>query len=374
MTLSASAVVASLVLAAAAHPGWATSDLSGRVLFSGLAVPGATVIASRDGRDMVTVSDDDGAFRFANLDDGPWAIRVEMRGFVSVSRDLTLPFPEPVAWTLTMQRYEDIVGQSPATAGRRTVAVSDATLPSEDEPPPDLADVINGSMNNGAATPFAQPRSFGNNRPRAGALYTGALSAIIGNSAWNARPFSFGGSGLPAPSYGDAQLGFTLSGPLRIPWLVRKGPQTVIGYQHGVVHNATTQSARMPAAAERAGDFSQSQLAVRDPITGTRFPDNIIPAERISPQANALLALYPLPNVATTGGANYQKAVLTSTTQDQLQFATSKAVTNRTTISGTFAFQRTITDAVTLFDFTDTSRQSSLDGAISWARRFNPRL
>ena len=307
MNLSAAAVVAALLLTAAELPPRAASDLSGRVLFSGLAVPGATVTARHGDRVVSTVSDDEGAFRLPNLDEGTWTVRVEMRGFTPASRDVVVPVTEPaLTWTLTMRSYEEIVGSTPPPVPAAAAIA---------EPPPDAADVINGSVNNGAATVFAQPRAFGNNRPRQGARYTGGISAVIGSSTWNARPFSFGGSVVPEPSYGDVQLAFTIGGPLKFPGLVKNGPQTYLNYQHGVVHNATTQSALMPTAAERAGDFSQSGITARDPLTGLPFPGGVIPSSRITPQAAALLAYYPLPNGLTSAGANYQAAIVTATQQ-----------------------------------------------------------
>ena len=368
MNVSAIAVVA-VTLATAAQTPSTHADLSGRVLFSSLPVPGATVTVTRGERTASTISDEDGAFRFAALDEGAWSVRVEMRGFVTVSRDVTLPIGDQLTIALAMQSYQEIL---------RTTAPEPPVSPADQPAPPNLdelvgVDVINGSVVNGAATPFAQPRAFGNNRPRLNARYTGGASVVLGNSAWNARPFSFAGSAAPAPSYGDAQVGFTLGGPLKIPWLVKNGPQMLLGYQHGLLHTATTQSALMPTAAERAGDLSQSARGVRDPITGLPFPGGIVPQERISPQAAALLAYYPLPNAADARGANYQTAIVTGTTQDNLQFATSKAVTTRTTLSGTFAFQRAATESINLFDFIDTSRQSSLTTTLGWARRFGTR-
>lgn len=380
MKMCATAFVASLMLATAAHARATTSDLSGRVLFSGVAVPGATISATRADRTVATVSDDEGAFRFANLDDGTWTLRVEMRGFVTMSRDVTVPLTEPLlTFTLTMRPYEEIVGSTTPPAATAAVAVEPPRDPADVDVDVDV-DVINGSVINGAASVFAQPRAFGNNRPRQGAQYTGGVSAVIGNSAWNARPFSFGGSATPAPSYGDVQAGFTLGGPLKIPWLVTNGPQTVISYQHGLTHNMSTQSALMPTAAERTGDFSRVPVGVRDPLTGLPFPGNIVPSDRISPQAAALLAYYPLPNGAdgadatTTRGANYQTPVVTKTRQDGLQVAMSKSLSNRTSLSGTFAYQRTVADSVNLFGFTDSSRQSSLNATVNWTRRFSTRL
>ena len=361
---------ASCVLAMTPHSLRAASDLSGRVLFSGLPVPGASVSATRGAHTVAALSDDEGVFRFTNLEDGTWILRVEMRGFVTASRDITVPFEgPPLTWPLTMRSYQEIIGSAPI-APPALPADASAEVPAADL----LADVINGSVNNAAASIYAQPRAFGNNRPATAARYSAGVSLVLGNSAWNARPFSFGGSATPVPSYGDAQLALTLGGPLKIPALVKNGPQTVITFQHGVVHNATTQSALMPTAAERAGDFSQFGTAMRDPQTGLPFPGNVIPPGRISPQATALLAYYPLPNSLTTTGANYQAPIVTATRQDDLHVGMNKTVGRRTTLTGTFAFQRTVRDSVSIFDFADTSRQSVLAAEGTWARRFGTRL
>ena len=58
----------------------------------------------------------------------------------------------------------------------------------------------------------------------------------------------------------------------------------------------------MPSALERAGDFSKTVtttgalIPIYDPSTQTPFPGNIIPANRISPQGQAMLNLFPLPD------------------------------------------------------------------------------
>ena len=48
-------------------------------------------------------------------------------------------------------------------------------------------------------------------------------------------------------------------------------------------------------------------------------------------------------------------------------------VGRRNALSGTMTFQRTVTDSVNLFDFADTSRQSSLSAGITWQYRFSLR-
>jgi trimeric autotransporter adhesin len=367
MTIGVAAVIAGLMLAPAAHPVRAASDLEGRVLFSGLPVPGATISASLGDRRHTAFSDVAGAFRFAGLDDGVWALRVEMRGFVAIARDVALPYTgPPLAWELAMRPYAEIVGRRSAPLAAAVALVPLDTTATD-------VDFINGSVSNGAATPFAQSPAFGNNRQQGRARYSGGLGVVFGNSSWNAAPYSFGGDGI-VPSYGDVQASATLIGPLRIPGVIRNGPQIMIAYQHGRTHNATTQSARMPGEAARTGDLSEVVAPIRDPLTGVPFPGNVIPLDRISPQTAALLGYYPLPNTLTSRGANFEAPIVSKTTQDILQVATNRNLNVRTTLGVSVAYQRSAVDTVSLFDFTDRSRQSSLDAVVNISKRISPRL
>jgi hypothetical protein len=355
------------------------TELSGRVMFSEAGVPGVTVTAARRpdsapsaaGRIVTTLTDEEGVFRLANLEDGTWMLHVEMRGFVAIDRDVAVPFTEPMlVFTLKMRPYDEIVGGG-AAGTASAIAPSPRAAPPV-AAPPDEPGIINGSLTNSAATPFALPRAIGNNRPRLGRLYFGSLTSNLANSVLNARPYSFGGSAIPADT-SNVQLGFNLNGPFRIPWLIKHGPMMSLGLGYGVNSNATAQSAFMPTAAERAGDFSQSATIVRDPLTGLPFTDNTIPADRISPQATALLAYYPLPNT-TTEGANFQRAIATGTRQGSARFQTWYALTRRDRIQGDVSGRRSVAESVNLFDFTDTLRQSSFDAKLDWTHTFSPRL
>ena len=166
-----------------------------------------------------------------------------------------------------------------------------------------------------------------------------------------------------------------LSGPFRIPGLLTNGPRMLLGYQHADQHSASTHSALVPALAQRQGDFSGLGVSIQDPFTGQPFPGNVIPSDRISPQAASLVAYYPLPNVdGLVNGANYQAPLLTSTTRDQLQLNLTKSLNPRTTLDGAIALQRTVTDAISLFGFEDRNRLSSITASANWSRRFTPRL
>jgi len=72
----------------------------------------------------------------------------------------------------------------------------------------------------------------------------------------------------------------------------------------------TTRAQFVPTAAERIGDFSGPSIEgcsapkPIDPLTGAAFPGNRIPANRLSPGGQALLALYPLPNTTPHDSCN----------------------------------------------------------------------
>ena len=68
----------------------------------------------------------------------------------------------------------------------------------------------------------------------------------------------------------------------------------------------------VPTAAMRGGDFRGTAIIPRDPLTGQAFPNQVIPASRISPQATAIMNFfYPQPNRGTqaNGYGIYQQFV-----------------------------------------------------------------
>ncbi len=56
----------------------------------------------------------------------------------------------------------------------------------------------------------------------------------------------------------------------------------------------------VPTSLMRQGDLSRESGTVRDPLTGTPFPNNRVPASQISPIATKFLEFYPLPNFQDT--------------------------------------------------------------------------
>lgn len=97
------------------------------------------------------------------------------------------------------------------------------------------------------------------------------------------------------------QFGYTLSGPVWLPGLYNGKDKTFFLYSHEWMRqrNAYSSTALVPTAQERAGDFSfvqQAGFAIVDPFSKQPFPNNVIPASRISRVGQALVNLYPAPN------------------------------------------------------------------------------
>jgi hypothetical protein len=400
-----------IVLAAACS--LPAAEHRGVVKFGSVPLPGATVSAAADGRKLTTITDQDGNYSFAALAEGTWKIRVEMLCFEPAEREIVAgPAAPALEWDLKLLPYEKILAMAKAAAtteapaprsakGARPQPVNTPSdfqraglnaskeAPQAEADPPDPPGefnqapsdgfLINGSVNNGANTPFAQAAAFGNYRPGRRSLYNASLGLVFDNSFWNARAFSLTGQDTPKPSYTRAQGLLALGGPLRIPGLLpRGGPNVTLNYQWTRNRNATTSTARVPSAAERGGDFSQSPDAAgrpvlaTDPDTGAPFAGNSVPASRIAPQARALLSLYPAANFQG-GRYNYQLPLSGSTHQDDLQTRASKMIGARNSINGQFALQSMRSDNTSLFGFLDTTESSGINTSVNWFRRFTLR-
>ena len=90
--------------------------------------------------------------------------------------------------------------------------------------------------------------------PRSALLvYHGGIGIRLGSSALDARPFSLSGQPAPKASYNRVTGTATFGGPLRIPHLLRHGPDFFVSYQWTRDHDAEVQSALVPDLAQRMG-------------------------------------------------------------------------------------------------------------------------
>jgi hypothetical protein len=394
----------------------------GQVKFNGLPVPGATVTAAQGDKKVVAITDSEGNYSFSDLPDGSWSIEIEMVGFAPTKQDVTLaadsPLPNAELKMLALNEIHAEVAASSAPAPKVDVAPPPAAAaksnsrntkgkqaaqptntqtafqrtdvnatapnpPPSDAAPPSPVDaevsqraadgfLINGTANNGASSPFALNQAFGNNRRGPRSLYNGNLGFIIDNSVTDARAYSLTGQDTLKPAYNRWTAAGSFGGPIRIPHVVRNGPNFTVSYQLTRNRNATTVTSLMPTADLRSGNFSQIATPIFDPTTGMQFPNNIIPAGRISSEALTLLKYYPQPNFS--GRYNYQIPIVSSTHQESMQSRAQKQIGRKNNLSGGFSFQDSRLDNPNLFGFLDATSTLGLNANVSWRHNFTPRL
>jgi hypothetical protein len=123
----------------------------------------------------------------------------------------------------------------------------------------------------------------------------GSLYEFLRNDKLDAR--NFFSASKPVLRYN--QFGASLGGPIRKDRtffsLTTKACSSVV--------NKQSWPAFRPRRRTR-GDFSGQSTIVRDPLTNTPFPDNIIPTSRLDPIGLAMASLYPAPNVAGARSRN----------------------------------------------------------------------
>jgi hypothetical protein len=370
----------------------AASEYHGQVTFHGWPVPGATIKLTQGTTTFSTVSDQGGLFTFSDLQEEPAKIVIEMQGFSAIAAEVTITPNTPAAkWEMTLLPLDQIMARakvapnppptaSSARAEKKTATADNSTLPDIPKPQEETNEqaldgfLVNGSVNNAATSRFSLDQAFGNRKPNSKNLYNGGLAFILDNSALDARPYSLSGLQTPKASYNRITGAVTLGGPLKIPHLLPHGPNFFVAYQWTRDHVAETESALVPTAAERMGNLAGlvnpvgQPVVVFNPATGQPFPGNVVP---VSPQAQALLQLYPLPNIAGDSLYNYQVPVLNHIHQDALQSRLDETLGRKDQLYGNFNFQSTRAGNVNLFGYTDTTDALGVNANINWAHRFS---
>jgi Carboxypeptidase regulatory-like domain len=118
---------------------------------------------------------------------------------------------------------------------------------------------------------------------------------FLRNSVFDANNFFNNRAGREKPDFSQHQFGGTIGGPL-----IKDKTFYFFDYQGYRVNQGATYLSTVPSAKMRAGDFSELNRIIYDPITHLPFPGNVIPQNRWDPVArNILNQLIPESN---TGG------------------------------------------------------------------------
>jgi trimeric autotransporter adhesin len=139
--------------------------------------------------------------------------------------------------------------------------------------------------------------SFNLNQPHGNLYYYEDTSAL------DARPYSLNGTPLPKADYNQTHFGGYVGAPLNIPKIYNGGNKTFVFGGWNATRGSTPYDAlsTVPTAAERSGNFSALTTPVFDPTTGQQFDyggqPNVMNPTLITPQAQALLQYFPMPNL-----------------------------------------------------------------------------
>ena len=120
----------------------------------------------------------------------------------------------------------------------------------------------------------------------------------------NDRLAAYSFASLVKPKLRWNNFGGNVGGPVVIPGLnFNRGHDKLfffLGEDLKYMRTGATTTWTVPTSAQKAGNFSAVTSAVRDPVTGTPFPGNILPKSVINPDMQKLMNIYPDPNA----GAN----------------------------------------------------------------------
>ena len=149
---------------------------------------------------------------------------------------------------------------------------------------------------------------------------------------------------LPKPPYNRNEFGGHLSGPLVIPHLYDGRNKTffLVDYEGFRLVQATTSSQQVATPAMRQGNFA-GLATITDPLSGTPFPGNMIPSNRLNPVTQRLGQLYPLPNMPGTGaagtGVNLVENIATNQTVDRGSVRVDQRISDKTQLAFSFLTQ-----------------------------------
>jgi hypothetical protein len=125
----------------------------------------------------------------------------------------------------------------------------------------------------------------------------GAAFEFLRNEKLDARNF-FTPATSAKPPFKRNQYGFAIGGPVLLPKLYDGRNKTFFfgDYEGTRIRETSTIVSTIPTLRMRSGDFGELSRRVNDPQNGgAQFPGNVIPASRLDPVSQRLIALYPNP-------------------------------------------------------------------------------
>jgi outer membrane receptor protein involved in Fe transport len=208
--------------------------------------------------------------------------------------------------------------------------------------------------------------------------FHGSLFEYLRNDNLDANGFFLNRAGAKKQTFQRNVFGGTVGGPI-----VRDRHFFFFDYQGARERTSGSSLASVVPAEMRAGNLSRITRSVRDPLTGNPFPNNQIPAARITnPVASTLFgnsALYPLPTQAGAGAIgvtnNYTGSLKSGTDRDQFDIKIDSRLSDKDNLSGRFSrednsSETTATALPTILG--SFSGGPGYNSVLTWTRTINP--
>ena len=201
----------------------------------------------------------------------------------------------------------------------------------------------------------------------------GALWEYLRNNDFDANDFFSNLSGKPRGDYRRNQFGAAAGGPVMLPKYNGHNRTFIYGAfeKTKMVQGVTPTLTTVPTANQREGIFTS---VVKDPVTGIAFPNNQIPASRISSINSTILQKWvPLPNNGT-GTLNWYANYPSTLAGLYSNWRIDQRISNKDSIFGHYLFNDTSYNWAKTFPTdgtTDATRGQNVLG--DWTHIFGPR-
>ena len=163
--------------------------------------------------------------------------------------------------------------------------------------------------------------------------FHGAVFEYLQNRAFDAT--AFGATSKPQKTAND--FGGNLGGRL-----IRNRTFFFVAFEDMQYRTGSTLSLTVPTAAQRAGNFSNENVTVKDPATGLPYPNNQIPTSQLNPVTQKVLPFYPLPNFGSSTvqqSSNYRTNAANPTTSWQTDARIDEVLTSKQSIFGRLSWK-----------------------------------
>jgi hypothetical protein len=233
-------------------------------------------------------------------------------------------------------------------------------------------------------------RGWGRNRAQVNRI-RGNFTEQYTNSGFDAHPYPLNVLESPRiPAYQET-FGFSLGGPLVIPKIYNGSNKTSWFASYNLQRGRTglDSFSTVPTPAERSGNFSGAVITsgqyagtvptIYDPLTSvtgarTPFPENTIPAPRISAAAQGLLAYIPLPNLPGQV-QNFHLQVPLPSANDRAMGRIGQQIDSKDSLNLMYYFNRSSSQSVAAFPGLKSHTSSrGQNVSANESHTFNPHL